>query len=373
MQRQLTTDVNLGLGKAKVVEGGWRGLYQRVTDALSFGEKALHVAEMKNVWDQAGYTEERIKAELAADPSGASPIPFQLQVAAMNAAAAVTHNYSTMGYQIREMNKSWPFLGVHIASAYKDLQTLKTRPMIALRGLTVLAAAKLINWLTYKDDDEYKQLSTGRRDGFIFNTPVGWIGMPGPRGLQAPILGLMDETLRAASNSNPRFESLVGRSLEHILPSGGPAGITTAAEILANRTRGGQAIVPKFMEGVPESEKATRYQLPYAVEQMTGGLVPARQAAEGGYDPFKSMMLPPQHESVTRLRTELEELKSRAESARRAGTRFADQARLNRLDHAAKEIGLLSVKLSRNEAATTEDRYAVNRHQVAIAQRALGQ
>jgi hypothetical protein len=373
VQRNMDANAQLGTGSAKIVTGGWRGLYQRVTDLMGFGEKALHVAEMKNVWDKAGYTEERIRAELAADPTGASPIPFALQVAAYNAAAQVTHNYLTMGYQVRELNKGWPFLGVHIASAYKDIVTMRERPKVALRGLSVLFAAKLLQWALYKDDEEYKQLSVHRRDGFIFKTPVGWIGMPGPRGIQTPLLAVMDETLRAASGSNPQFHSLVGRTIHQVGLHGGPAGLATGLELLANRTQGGFPIVPKWDADLPASEKLTKYQLPYAAAQMTGGIVPAEQVAKGGYDPLKGLLLPPQHETVTRLRELVEELKGEQLSAKRAGARFKDQNRYDRLAHAEAEVRNLSAKLAKMQDATAEDRAAVNRRQVAIAKRALGE
>ena len=372
MQRGLDSHAIQGLGSTKVIDGGWRGLYQRLTDAMGFGEKASHVWEMKNVWDKAGYTKERIEAELKADPTGANPIPFPLQVAALNAAAGVTHNYTTMGYQIRELNKAWPFLGVHITSAYKDLQMARQHPLMALRALSVIAAAKVIQWGLYSDDEEYKQLSPTRRNGFMFKTPVGYMYLAGPRGIQAPLVGLMDETLRQASNSNPNFDSLLGRSLEHVLPSGGPAGITTGLELLANKTRGGFPIVPRGDEDLSGLQKNLQYRLPYAANQLSGGIVPAQQLAQGGYDPLKTITLPPQHESVMRLRDTLEDMKSEALVAKRRGEKYLDQPRLSRLDKAVAEINQLSAKLHKNKDATDDDKADVNRRQVAIARRALG-
>ena len=129
-----------------------------------------------------------LNAEMKRDPQQRNPIPFHLQVAALDTSSQITHNVHQMGVWIRQLNRSWPFLGAHIAGVYKDITNAIKQPQKVLGALAILALAKATEWLMNKDDKDWQELPDHYRLGFSFKTPLGWMHLPAPRGLAGVIL-----------------------------------------------------------------------------------------------------------------------------------------------------------------------------------------
>ncbi len=353
------------------VMDGWHGLFQRLSDLLTAGEKGTRVLELKNVLDRLGWTKERIAAELKKDPAQRNPIPFADQVAALDVASQITHNVHQMGSLVRQLNRSWPFLGAHIAGVYKDLTTFAKQPQKVAGALAILAAAKAVEFLVNKDDPEWNELPDHYRFGFSFKTPLGWMHFPAPRGLTGVITGMMDYATRALGRNNPRFAQLLGQALEEVAPHGGPEPLRTAFNVATNRNWMGRPIIPDREAdrmGIGERFTDPRM-LKYQAAQATGGLVDPRRLS---LNPFA--MDPHPHQSVFDLKdalnaAELAHAKASA-AAHRQGRPARAPAELTRLREADAKVRKLEAEYRRE--GTPEPRRAdIRRQQVELARRAL--
>ena len=356
---------------------GWHGLFQRISDLLTAGEKGTRVLELKNVWDKLGWTQDRIKAELAKDPSQRNPVPFAVQVAALDIASQITHNIHQQGVWVRQLNRSWPFLGAHIAGVYKDLTTYATQPKKALSGLAILAAAKGLEWLLNKDDDDYKELPPYLRDGFVFKTPLGWLHFPAPRGLNAPIVGLIGETLRATSQSEPHFADLLGHSLGELGPQGGPEPFATGYRLAKNQTWTGRPIIPTREADLMTTGERMRdpRSVGFAASQLTGGMMDPNRVGAGdrglsALNPFGMNQHP--HQSVNDYYEALHqaELIEQRRRQKLAGGMNAGQAdpTYHRLKAAEQAMAALNKSLRQHPEKEAE----IRQRQVEVARRALG-
>ena len=365
---------------ASRVIDGWPGFFQRLTDFLTSQEKGTRIWELKNRLEQLGWTSERIQSELAKDPAARNPVPYATQVAALDIASQITHNVHQMGTDIRQLNRAWPFLGAHIAGVYKDLQTFRSMPAKALGGIAILAAAKGVEWLMNKDDKEYAELAPRLRDGFSFKTGLGWMHFPAPRGLDAPITGLIGETLRATSASSPRFNDLLATSLEGLGPHGGPEPMTTTVHAMANRSWTGRPIIPdREAAHLGLGERLIHPEmLKYQAAQLSGGMLSPQRAT---LNPFG--MEPHPHQSVNDYYDALHAMETARETAKRRGEQLPKederayavlhrfQADMTRLNDLVNGVARKKGTKVQTEKPSDEQVMKWRQMQVDLARRAL--
>ncbi len=363
---------------ASRVMDGWHGLFQRISDLLTAGEKGTRVLELKNVWDKLGWTQQKIAAELAKDPAQRNPVPFPVQVAALDIASQITHNVHQMGASIRQLNRSVPFLGAHIAGVYKDIATFATQPKKVLGALSVLAAAKAAEWLLNKDDREWQELPDHYRFGFSFKTPLGWMHLPAPRGLTGIVTGMMDNAQRAMSQSNPRFGPLMAQAFEEVAPRAGPLGVPF--QVAGNRGWTGRPIIPDREAdrmGIGQRFVDPRA-LQYQASQLTGGMIDPHRLS---LNPFAMEQHP--HQSVTDFWEKLRQLESASASdpQRRLGKAFPQEREFKRLKAVEPQMEALSRALRgerhvgsrvvQGEKPTPQREAELRARQTDLARRAL--
>src|SRR5205085_6715376 len=141
-------------------------------------------------------------------------------------------------------------------------------------GLAGMLALRLLHWSLFHKEDWWPEISAhDRYANFVVPVPgMGLIRLPGARDLEVPVGGAMVAMLDAAANRNPDFGGLVRESIGAVAP---PAPITPLGDVgqqlLRNRNWMGSPIVPRADEHMPASYNALHHQLPYAVQQLTGG------------------------------------------------------------------------------------------------------
>jgi hypothetical protein len=299
--------------------------------------------------------------------------PLPQQVALLNAAAEVTHNYQRQGTDVRAWGKVIPFLGAHVANTSKYIRNWRDNPTGAVTGLGVLLAMRLAYWAWNKDDRDYQETPVGSRNDFFFNTPLGRMKVAGPRGLEVPIGALADETLRWASRSNPHFDRLAPALLEQVAP-GGPEPYATAFELVANRDRAmglaGRSIVPRGDEGAGFWSNLWQHQAPFAAERLTGGTLSGRTPGNLITGGFYAPGTP--HQSVNDFYDRLHDLEARETALKRKGQLLPqeDAAALRRLRAAEKDMGALAKQL--RGGPSREKEAELRGRQIEMARRALG-
>lgn len=360
---------------------GWHGFYQRLTDLLGAGERGTRVWEAKNVLEKDfGLTPEKLDAQLKLDPTMRDPVPYAAMIRALDIASQITHNTHQMGSSIRQLNRAWPFLGAHIAGTYKDVANAIAQPGKAAAGLAILGAAKGIEWLMNKDDKEYNEIAPYLRTGFVFKTPLGWIHLPAPRGLNGVVTGMMGEALRATSDNNPRFVEMMERSLEEIAPHGGPEPVTTGVHMAANRSWTGRPIIPdREADRMSMGERMRDPRaLGYAAQQLSGGMLSQRRLS---VNPFRMDQNP--HQSVTDYYEALHSMETQRAPYVRDGKPFPDEAKYHRLQYVSHAMGQLDAAIKgeravkgrtyKSEPPTPEQVSQYRQTQIDLAKRAMGQ
>jgi hypothetical protein len=346
---------------------GFPAFAKEVLRRLSYPELVPRALELKNQLDRFGINAQTVERW---NKTGEMP-PIAQQVALLNAAAEVTHNYQRRGTDINAWNKSIPFLAAHVANTSKWVRNWKANPQQAAMGLGILMAMRFAYWAWRKDDQDYQEQSVGSRNDFLIPTPIGSIKIAGPRGLDVPIGALADETLRWASRSNLHFERAASAAFEQVTP-GLPEPYSTAGSLAGNRDRmmgwGGRPIIPRADEGAGAGYNALHHQLPFVAERLTGGALSGRTlptlATAGLYAPGTP------HQSVTDYFDRLHALEGQRLAARRQGQPFAGEAEYQRLHGAAPTMQQLSKQL---RSFPSRDREAELRaRQIDLARRVLG-
>jgi hypothetical protein len=249
-----------------------------VLEVMGAGEHAPRTLEFWNYLQSAGYSREVIERNEKLRPDQ-DPVPFPVIVAGMNAAAEVTTPFARKGVVTNWINKSVPFFGPHVAGLSKEIRNIKEMPQRAAVALAGYMALELLHWYTYKDEDWYKELDPNTRANyFVVKMPWGQLWyLPKVRGLYNSAAHLFQEGLRFQSNSNPKFDGWVQQTAATQTPPLLPAPAQVAADLLVtNRSWTGSPIVPKAEENLPWQQKL-KHQVPYAAEQLTGGLVSERR------------------------------------------------------------------------------------------------
>src|SRR5262249_39518542 len=121
--------------RGKVIEtlSGGAEVLKNFLNLMGAGELAPRFREFKTRLEQLGWTEERIvaevrKAQAAAKVGGpyVDPVPFHIQLEALNAAAEVTVPFGRQGVVTRELNKIQPFFGPAVAGLSRAVRTWRT-------------------------------------------------------------------------------------------------------------------------------------------------------------------------------------------------------------------------------------------------------
>ncbi len=220
------------------------------------------------------------------------------------------------------------------------------------------------------------------RNGFVFKTPMGWIHLPSPRGINAPITGLVGETLRATSDSSPRFADLLTHSLEEIGPHGGPQPMATGLQVATNRGWTGRSIIPD--REANQMSIAQRFRDPrmlgYQASALTGGMLDPHRLS---MNPFAMDQHP--HQSVTDYFDRLHALENArtASPERKLGLRFEGEREYQRLHAVEQQMKDLAMRLRgerkvgsrtvQGEKPPDETAELIRARQVKLARRALGQ
>jgi hypothetical protein len=344
---------------------GFAGVAREVIRRLSFGELVPRALELRNQLDALGVNRQTVEHW---NETGELP-PLGVQVAVLNAAAEVTHNYQRQGIDTRAWNQVIPFLGAHVANLSKYLRNFQTNPKGAATGVAMLLAMRTLYWLWRKNDDDYREQSVGTRNDFYFNTPIGRIRIAGPRGLDVPLGALADEMLRYASRSNPHFDRLASSLGEQVMP-GGPEPLSTGARLWFNRRSlvSGGDIVPKSEQGAGFVHNAWHHQLPFLAEQLTGGALsgrtPMNLATLGFYDPTSP------HQSVTDYYHRLHQLQDARLFAHRKGQQFTGEAEYQRLHSVEQSMREISRSLRSMPSRQREE--DLRQQQIRLARQALG-
>lgn len=384
-----------GPDRGKVVETAhtiW-GVLKDTLRLAGAGELAPRFLEWKTRLQQTtGKTEAQLTSELEAAEKAAAegrhvpdPIPFNLALDAMNHAAEVTTNFGRLGTVTREVNKITPFFGPAIAGLSKQLRNWKENPKGAAFALSGLLAARLIHWALYSDEDWYKELSANDRfNNFVVPTPAGLRRFPAPRGLEVAGGGFLTTVLDAAAKKNPDVKGYLKQSFDAVKP---PLPVPPAAkvgyEIASNENWMGSPIVPKREENTSASQKFLEHQLPYAADQMTGGLLSERKVPKEAKDLLPYTEVRNARRSVDNFYERLKELEAGHQDARQQGIRFKDEAEYKRLEATGKQIAELSRAVRGEKLVNgrvvkgpepTEDKKAeIRKRQVELARKALGQ
>jgi len=348
---------------------------KEVLRRLSFPEQVPRAAELKNFCEANGITPATVDQW---NKDGTMP-PLPMQIAMFKVAAEIGHNTLWQGTDTRAWNQTIPFLGAHVANTSKYIRNFGEHPTQAITGVAVLAAMTLLKWALSKGDVGYQEQSFAQRNNFYVPTPFGgkFLKLMGPRGVEVPIMALIDESLRAASRDNPHFDRLAPELLHALLP-GAPEPINMGMQQLLNRqgTMGlsGQAIIPRQAEGEGALSNAVRYRAPALAGQATGGALSAR-------NPLGGVLASQQpHQSVTDFHDRYAELAQQRTLATHSGRQFDHEAEYQRLHRAYEAMQPIYASLRGQQRVggrmvprtTPVDEAAARSRLVDLARGALG-
>lgn len=369
--------------EALVKTPGWKekiGLVgnqmEMVLKVLGAGEYGPRVLAFRDSLAKHGYTEERIKAERKADPRR-DPVPYSILVEAMNEAAEVTTPFGRGGYHTRQVNQYIPFFQASIAGTDKLFRQAIANPKRMAAAAAVLAALEVMHHLLFKDEPWYNEQEPYLRYRFwAFPTPAGLMRFPKPQGLMSGGQALFQESLRYLSAKDPRMTDAMWQTALEFTPPAVPSGVSIPLDLIRNKDFQGRPIIPRGEEAAPGV--MAKYQVPYVVNQLSGGLLQGRQAR----NPFAVPSTP--NASVDRLFEQVAQMEAARLQARRAGQPFAQEREYDRLNHAADQIRALSRELRgerrgsggltvKTERPSAERQAEIRQRQVDLARRAFGQ
>lgn len=335
---------------------------------LGAGESAPRVLAAQRYLEKHGITMEELKRRTEQDPNSA-PIPWNLLTGALRAGQEALINYQRTGTTTRYWNHFIPFLGAYQAAMSQTVRgwaTSKGRRMAAARMVATLMAIHLLHWLLFKDEDWYAEQRGKQNRSWIVKIPGAeqFIALPQPLEAEAFIGNTFRDLLNLWDGNNPQFESSAWDFAHRTLPSNWmPPPAPTALQIAMNRQFDYQRpIVPERLEDIPEVEKWTRYRLPYAADQLTGGIASSRW----GRMPFATGE---ERGSIQDFYQEMTALDGLRQLAREDGTAFPQRERLLSLERFSS---LLSPTWAQARMLQGAERQAMQEFQQAVAQIALG-
>jgi hypothetical protein len=364
----------------------------RLIEALGFFEHAGRFAEFRNALEEMGYTREKIEEAMKADPS-ASPVPLAVLVHARQRAARATTDFARQGSVVAEWSKIAPFFGAHMAGLSQEAGNWKKAAQELRKGkldgkvkvmvgaLAAYVALEAWHWLSFSDEDWYKELPSHLRYNYwvLGRRPDGGVwGVPKPQGVLRMFGANLQEMLRAESGSNAKPGLALEATGEMLTPRVAPVGVGEAWDIQGNRGWAGRPIVPDRDERrMDEKEKWLEHRLPYLLDQLSGGLSTGRGFSP---TPFALSKAEPR-QSVDDLYDRLEAVERDRLKARDAGKVFDREKEYQSLNKARERLELLNVELrgqrrlgTRNVPGTppTPDRVReIQADKVRIAREAL--
>jgi hypothetical protein len=304
--------------------------------------------EFRTFLERAGWPEERINSEVKKAEEAArsglpyqDPVPYFLQMAAMEAANEVTVPFSRQGILTREINRIQPFFGPAVAGLSKAIRNWRTNTKAAGLAMAGYLGIKLLHWLTFHDEDWYKELSPSDRYSNLV-VPIQGLGLrrlPGARDFEVPVGGAMTYFLDSATENRPDLPGLLRQSLGAISP---PVPLTPAGDvtqqILRNKDWTGKPIVPRRDESLSDWEKFRQYQGPYAAQQLTGGRGEVSLRGSG-LIPFSEVRNA--RRSLDEFYERLHSLESERIIAQRAGRKFEQEAEYKQLKSVQGKLNTL--------------------------------
>ncbi|HVL13099.1 MAG TPA: LPD38 domain-containing protein [Gemmata sp.] len=376
----------------KEVRSVW-GVARDFVNMLNSPELAPRYLEFVNTLTRlTGKSKEQLAKELAeADAAvgrgeqASEPVPFWAMVEAMNRAHEVTVPFGRLGVTTREINKITPFFGPMVTSWNKAVRNFRENPQGAALGLGLLVAAKVAHWAAVSDEEWYKSLDPYQKyNNYVFEAGGQLYRIPGTRDVDVPVGGLVTYLLDSAADKNPDLRGLVRQSLDEMTPPAPlPVPAKAAWDLARNKNFMGRDIVPKMDEDLPDWDKATKYQIPYAAEQVTAGrssLLYDPSAKSVGLNVAKPVTA---RREVNDFYARLKELSAEELASRRSGVKFPQKAELEkfrkaqeemtRLNHLARGDKLVGKRWVGGEPPGDAERKKILAKQVALARRVLGE
>ncbi len=371
---------------------------QDLLELIGSPEHAWRFAAYKEVLEENGYTPEKIEKAQKARPDQ-SPIPLHVRRAATQRAAERTTDFGRQGIDAREYNQVKPFFSAELAGASQELRNIggavaeiragrfgpKAQRMTS--ALATLLAFELLHWWLFKDKEWYKNLPKTQRYGWwnLYQMADGTvIGIPKPHGLViTKIVELFQETLRTVSGSEARFGMATGldQPLSNVVDSVVgrlPVVVSETAQVFRNRDWRGANIVPtRDLRELNDWEQFRKHQLPYVINQWTGGLTSGRliQAVQNPLSPLQSSRAEP-NLPVNEYYSRLEELTGAHQRANRTSTPLPpDQAQEYARLHSVETLMRNLARESRGENGSKpspERLREIRQIQNRLARRALG-
>lgn len=366
-----------------------------IFELIGAGEHGPRLAEWIRALEQMGYSRERVEKALEANPHE-SPIPLDALLAARVRAANATVDFGRQGSVVHEWNRTAPFLGAHMAGmsqevrnvyrAAADLAKGKVTPKAAavMSAFATYLGAELLHWLTYKDDEWYKELDPHvRHRWFVLGKDKDgaiW-GVPKPHGLLLMLGAQFQELLRTESNSHPLQADALKSAKKEAIPRLLPVVANEGWDIVQNEQWNGRPIVPERRHpSLSNIDQWVEFRLPYLLDQLTGGLVSERsfKTPEKGFRVSTSLPDVSVDEFYSRLKT-LEEDRATARARgrafegekelaklRQAETKMAD---INRELRGEKKVGN---RVEKGNEPTPERAKKLREDRLKLAQVALG-
>ncbi len=237
---------------------------------MGSSEHAPRGVEMRTRLQQQGVDTAEVERYLAGETNAIEEYKI---ISAMVAAAEVTTPFNRLGWMSRWLNLYIPFFGPSLSGLSKSVRGIAQNPGRVAAISAAYMALEVLHWLMNKDEEWYQNLPPHLRSRW-WTVQIGgtlW-RIPKARDPEVAVVNGFGEYLRMISQSNPNFAGWMEQTWSDHAPPILPAGFATAWQLRGNRDWKGAPIVPRGAEDLPESEQLG-YQLRYAADQMTGGLL----------------------------------------------------------------------------------------------------
>lgn len=379
-------------GESSIEKPIW--LLHKVDDFLSlvgFAEQGPRRGTFYRALAEMGYTRDVVDKALQSDPMR-TPIPMHDLFYAVQRSAESTTDFTRGGVFTKEFNKISPFFSPSVAAMSQEIRNWekarqegfvgpKSKAMIGT--LAIFVGLELFHWLRFKDDEWYKNLPAHLRyNWWVLGQTAdgGTFGFPKPQGILRLAGAYLTETLRTASGSAPRFGMANSSVIEQGTPRLLPIGLAESKQIWQNKDWRGMPIVPRRDEFTMDNwEKFRTHQLPYLMEQFTGGLASGR-VLRLPTEAFKSSRAEP-NLPVAEYYDELQRLTGERQTASRLGRPFTDEARyqqLHRIERRMQDLAreargerLVNGRTMAGEKPSAERLRQIRLEQVQLASRVM--
>lgn len=372
-------------------------MLKQVLNTMGAGELGPRFLEFRNRLKQLGWPEAKLEAELKkarqAQAEGRpyqDPVPWEVLQDAMEAANEVTTPFSRQGIVTREVNKLVPFFGPAVSGMAKALRNWRTNTKGAAIALGGFLALKAMHWMAVSDEDWYRELSPrDRYQNFVVPLAGKLWRIPGARDLEVPVGGFLTTMLDAAYQRNPNFKAMLAESFEAVTPPLPlPPVVNVAQQQMRNETRLGVPIIPRRDEDLPAGHLLTRYRIPHALQELTGGRAVVKgdvgeslgESARRALVPFSEVKNA--RESVNSFYERFKDLEGERALARRKGLAFGEEREYQRLSRAESELRdlgrqlrgarLVGRRVVEGEEPSEDRKRQIRQRMVEVARRALG-